>query len=206
MTLTNHANNLPQNVSIPYVIQKTAGGERSFDIFSRLLEERIVMLDSEINDQVASVVCAQLLYLESKGDDDIIMYINSPGGSISAGLAIHDTMRYIKPDVATACMGMAASMGAFLLSAGAESKRFALPYSEIMIHQPLTSGMSGQSTDIQIHAKHLERTRTRLETLMAQYTGKTLEEIHDACERDNYLIAEEALEFGLIDSILTARK
>jgi ATP-dependent Clp protease protease subunit len=163
------------------------------------------MLDSEVNDQVASVICSELLYLESKGDGDITIYINSPGGSISSGFAIHDTMQYIKPDVSTVCMGMAASMGAFLLSAGAKNKRFALPNSEIMIHQPLTNGMSGQCTDIEIHTEHLKRTRKHLENLMAEYTGKSLDEISKACERDNYFTAEEAQTFGLIDKIISKR-
>lgn len=203
--LNNSYPGIPQNMGIPYVIQRTSTGERSYDIFSRLLENRIIMLDSEINDQVASIICAQLLHLESNSDDDIMLYINSPGGSVSAGLAIHDTMQYIKPDVSTICMGMAASMGAFLLTSGAKGKRLSLPNSEIMIHQPLTGGISGQCTDIKIRSDHLERTRKRLETLMAEYTGQSYESINKACERDNFLDAKEAVSFGLIDSIITKR-
>jgi ATP-dependent Clp protease protease subunit len=193
---------MPQNIGIPHVIQQTANGERAFDIFSRLLEDRVIMLDSEINDQVASIVCAELLYLASKGDEDIQLYINSPGGSVTAGLAIHDTMQYIKPAVSTICLGIAASMGAVLLVAGAPGKRYALPNSEVMIHQPLTRGLQGQCSDIKIHADHLGRTRDRLEALLARYTGKSLGDIHVACERDNYLTAEQALNFGAIDEIL----
>lgn len=193
--------------SMPYVIQQTSRGERSYDIFSRLLEDRIIMLNEEITAATASVITAQLLYLESVDPDkDISLYINSPGGSVTAGLAIYDTMNYIKPDVTTICTGMAASMGSFLLCSGAKGKRFSLPNSEIMIHQPLISGgLGGQQTDIMIHAKNLERTRERLENIIADNCGKTYEEIHTACERDNYMTAQEAMDFGLVDRILAKR-
>ena len=194
----------PKNISMPYVVQQTPNGERAFDIFSRLLEDRIIMLDSEINDTAASIICAQLLYLESTGDGDITMYINSPGGSVSAGFAIYDTMQYVKPDVSTVCMGTAASMGAFLLCGGTKGKRVSLPNAEVMIHQPL-GGAQGQCSDILIRANHIERTRNHLEAIIAEHTGKTPEEIHIACDRDNWLTAKEALDFGLIDEIITRR-
>ena len=192
---------------VPYVVEQTSRGERSYDIFSRLLNDRIIMLSDQVNDTTASLVVAQLLYLESQDPEkDISLYINSPGGSVTAGFAIYDTMNYIKCDVSTICIGMAASMGAFLLSSGAKGKRFALPNSEIMIHQPLIGGgLGGQQTDIMIHAKNLERTRDRLEEIIATNTGKSVEEIHAACERDNYMTAQEALEFGLIDKVITKR-
>jgi len=192
---------------VPMVIEQTNRGERSFDIYSRLLNDRIVFLGGEIDDTVANLVVAQLLFLEMDNpDSDISLYINSPGGSVTAGMAIYDTMNYIKCDVATICVGMAASMGAFLLSAGAKGKRIALPNSEIMIHQPLINGgLGGQQTDIQIHADHLLRIREKLERIMAENSGHTVEEMHAACERDNYLTAEEALEFGLIDKIFEKR-
>ncbi len=192
---------------IPYVVEQTSRGERSYDIFSRLLTDRIIMLSDQVNDTTASLVVAQLLFLESQDTEkDISLYINSPGGSVTAGMAIYDTMNYIKCDVSTICIGMAASMGAFLLSAGAKGKRIALPNSEILIHQPLISGgLGGQQTDIMIHAKNLERTRDRLESILAANTGKTVEEIHDACERDNYMTAQEALEYGLIDKVIEKR-
>lgn len=192
---------------IPYVVEQTSRGERSYDIFSRLLNDRIIMLSDQVNDTTASLVVAQLLFLESQDSEkDISLYINSPGGSVSAGLAIYDTMNYIKCDVSTICIGMAASMGAFLLSAGAKGKRIALPNSEIMIHQPLIGGgLGGQQTDIMIHAKNLERTRDRLEAILAENSGKTVEEMHAACERDNYMTAQEALEFGLIDKVIEKR-
>ena len=192
---------------IPYVVEQTSRGERSYDIFSRLLTDRIIMLSDQVNDTTASLVVAQLLFLESQDTEkDISLYINSPGGSVTAGMAIYDTMNYIKCDVSTICIGMAASMGAFLLSAGAKGKRIALPNSEIMIHQPLIGGgLGGQQTDIMIHAKNLERTRDRLEEIIATNTGKSVEEIHAACERDNYMTAQEALEFGLIDKVITKR-
>ena len=193
--------------SMPYVIERTSTGERSYDIYSRLLNDRIIMLCEPISDQTASVVIAQLLYLESiDPDKDINLYINSPGGSVTAGMAIFDTMNFIKPDVSTICMGLAASMGSFLLSAGAKGKRLALPNSEIMIHQPLINGgLSGQCTDIAIHARNLEKTREKLEKIIAANTGKTYEEVNRACERDNYLSAQEALDFGLIDKIIDKR-
>lgn len=192
---------------IPYVVEQTSRGERSYDIFSRLLNDRIIMLSDQVNDTTASLVVAQLLFLESQDTEkDISLYINSPGGSVSAGMAIYDTMNYIKCDVSTICIGMAASMGAFLLSSGAKGKRIALPNSEIMIHQPLISGgLGGQQTDIMIQAKNLERTRERLESILAANAGKTVEEIHDACERDNYMTAQEALEYGLIDKVIEKR-
>ncbi|WP_295083907.1 ATP-dependent Clp endopeptidase proteolytic subunit ClpP [Ruminococcus sp.] len=195
------------SVLIPYVVEQTSRGERSYDIYSRLLNDRIIMLSDQVNDATASVVVAQLLYLESQDSEkDISLYINSPGGSVTAGMAIYDTMNYIKCDVSTICIGMAASMGAFLLSSGAKGKRIALPNSEIMIHQPLIGGgLGGQQTDIMIHAKNLERTRDRLEEIIAANTGKSVEEIHSACERDNYMTAQEALEFGLIDKVITKR-
>ncbi len=195
------------SVLVPYVVEQTSRGERSYDIYSRLLNDRIIMLSDQVNDATASVVVAQLLYLESQDSEkDISLYINSPGGSVTAGMAIYDTMNYIKCDVSTICIGMAASMGAFLLSSGAKGKRIALPNSEIMIHQPLIGGgLGGQQTDIMIHAKNLERTRDRLEEIIAGNTGKSVEEIHAACERDNYMTAQEALEFGLIDKVITKR-
>ena len=192
---------------IPYVVEQTSRGERSYDIFSRLLNDRIIMLSDQVNDTTASLVVAQLLFLESQDTEkDIYLYINSPGGSVSAGMAIYDTMNYIKCDVSTICIGMAASMGAFLLSSGAKGKRIALPNSEIMIPQPLIGGgLGGQQTDIMIQAKNLERTRERLESILAANAGKTAEEIHEACERDNYMTAQEALEYGLIDKVIEKR-
>ena len=193
---------------VPYVVEQTARGERSYDIFSRLLNDRIIVLSEEVNAASASVVVAQLLYLEGQDPEkDISFYINSPGGSITDGMAIHDTMQYIKCDVSTICVGMAASMGAFLLAAGAKGKRMALPNSEIMIHQPLISGggLQGQTTDIKIHTDHLVRTREKMNTILAQRTGKTVEQIALDTERDNYLSAQEAMEYGLIDSVITSR-
>jgi len=191
---------------VPHVIEQTSAGERAYDIYSRLLEERIIMVDGTIDSHTASLVTAQLLYLESKSKDDITMYINSPGGSVTDGLAIYDTMNYIACDVSTIVTGMAASMGSVLLAAGAKGKRYALPNAEVMIHQPLINGgLSGQCTDIMIHAKNLEKTRTKLETILANCSGQTYETMHEACERDNYLTAEEALAFGLIDEIISHR-
>ena len=193
---------------VPYVVEQTARGERSYDIFSRLLNDRIIMLSDEVNDATASLVVAQLLYLEGQDSEkDISLYINSPGGSISAGMAIHDTMKYIKCDVSTICMGMAASMGAFLLASGTKGKRFALPNAEIMIHQPLIAGgqgggLSGQATDIKIHADHIVRIREKMNTLLSQYTGQPLDVITRDTERDNYMTAQQAKEYGLIDDIL----
>lgn len=191
---------------VPYVIEQTSRGERSYDIFSRLLNDRIIMLSEEINDASASVVVAQLLYLEGQDPEkDISLYINSPGGSITAGMAIHDTMQYIKCDVSTTCIGMAASMGSFLLASGAKGKRFALPNSEIMIHQPLLSGLQGQASDIKIHADHIIRVRQRMNELYSRYTGQPLEKIQADTERDNYLTAQQAADYGLIDAVTTKR-
>ena len=191
---------------VPYVVEQTARGERSYDIFSRLLNDRIIMLSEEVNDATASLVVAQLLYLEGQDPDkDSSLYINSPGGSISAGMAIHDTMKYIKCDVSTICMGMAASMGAFLLASGTKGKRFALPNAEIMIHQPLMQGLQGQATDIKIHADHLVRTKEKMNTLLSQYTGQPLEKVMQDTERDNFLSAQQAAEYGLIDAVIEHR-
>ncbi|MDE6020098.1 MAG: ATP-dependent Clp endopeptidase proteolytic subunit ClpP [Ruminococcus sp.] len=192
---------------VPYVVEQSGRGERSYDIFSRLLNDRIVMLCDQVTDASASVVIAQLLYLESQDSEkDISLYINSPGGSCTAGMAIYDTMQYIKCDVSTICIGMAASMGAFLLSSGAKGKRIALPNSEIMIHQPLISGgLSGQCTDIKIHSDHLLRTRQRLNEILAANTGKSIEQIAIDTERDNYMYADEAKEYGLIDKVIVNR-
>ena len=187
---------------IPYVVEQTSRGERSYDIFSRLLNDRIVFLSEEVNDTTASLIVAQLLYLEAQDPDkDIQFYINSPGGSVTAGMAIYDTMQYIKCDVATICVGMAASMGAFLLSAGTKGKRMALPNSEIMIHQP-SAGTKGQITDMAIHMKRLETIKARMNAILADNTGKSVEEVTAACERDNFMTSQEALEFGLIDRVL----
>lgn len=194
--------------TIPYVIEQTSRGERSYDIFSRLLSERIIFLGEEVNDTTASLVIAQMLFLEAQDPaKDIQLYINSPGGSISAGFAIYDTMKYIKCDVSTICMGLAASFGAFLLAGGTKGKRIALPNAEIMIHQPLIhgNGVQGQATDIKIVSDQLQKTKHRLNTILADNTGKSIEEIISATERDNYLTAEEALNFGLIDKIIEQR-
>jgi ATP-dependent Clp protease protease subunit len=187
---------------VPYVVEQTSRGERSYDIFSRLLNDRIIFLSEEVNDTTASLIVAQMLYLEAQDPDkDIQFYINSPGGSVTAGMAIYDTMQYIKCDVATICVGMAASMGAFLLSAGAKGKRMALPNAEIMIHQP-SAGTQGQITDMAIHMKRLETIKARMNRIMAANTGKSVEEVTEACERDNFMTSEEAKEFGLIDRVL----
>lgn len=191
---------------VPMVVEQDGRGERSYDIYSRLLNDRIVFLADEVNDATASLVVAQLLYLEAKDPDkDINLYINSPGGSISAGMAIYDTMNYIKCDVSTICVGMAASMGAFLLSSGANGKRFALPNSEIMIHQPL-GGTRGQATDIKIHADHILRIRERMNKILSEQTGKPLETIENDTERDNFLTAEEACSYGLVDKVIGKRE
>ena len=193
---------------VPMVVEQTGRGERSFDIYSRLLNDRIIVLSEDVNDTSASLVVAQLLYLEGQDPDkDISLYINSPGGSISAGMAIHDTMQYIKCDVSTICMGMAASMGAFLLASGTKGKRFALPNAEIMIHQPLIAGgqgggLSGQATDIKIHADHIVRTREKMNRMLSEYTGQPLEKVQLDTERDNFLSAQEAKEYGLVDEII----
>ena len=190
---------------VPYVVEQTSRGERSYDIFSRLLNDRIVFLSEEVNDTTASLVVAQLLYLEAQDPDkEIQFYINSPGGSVTAGLAIYDTMQYIKADVSTICIGLAASMGAFLLSSGTKGRRIALPNAEIMIHQP-TGGFKGQATDIQIHAENILRTKRRLSEILAENTGKTVAEISQASERDNFMTAGEAKDFGLIDSVIFKR-
>ena len=191
--------------TIPYVVEQTNRGERSYDIYSRLLNDRIIMLTEEVNNVTASLIVAQLLYLEGQDSTkDISLYINSPGGSVSDGLAIYDTMQYIKCDVSTICMGMAASMGAFLLSAGTKGKRFALPNSEIMIHQPL-GGAQGQATDIKIHAEHIIQTRKRLNTILAENSGQSYETIERDTERDNFMTAQQAMEYGLIDKVITKR-
>ena len=196
---------MPNMSLVPYVVEQTSRGERSYDIFSRLLNDRIVMLTEEVNDTSASLVVAQLLYLEGQDPTkDISLYINSPGGSVTAGMSIYDTMQYIKCDVSTICMGMAASMGAFLLAAGAKGKRMALPNSDIMIHQP-SGGAQGQATDIKIHADHLVRTRSKLNGILSACTGQPLERIEQDTERDNYMTAEEAKAYGLIDEVITQR-
>ena len=190
---------------VPYVVEQTSRGERSYDIFSSLLNDRIVMLSEEVNDTTASLIVAQLLYLEAQDPDkDIMFYINSPGGSITSGLAIYDTMQYIKPDVSTICVGMAASMGAFLLSSGAKGKRIALPNAEIMIHQP-SGGSQGQCTDIQIQAERILKMKNQLNRILADNTGKSVEEIERDCERDHFLSAEEAKAYGLIDKVIYKR-
>ncbi len=190
---------------VPYVVEQTSRGERSYDIYSRLLNDRIIMLTDEVNNVTASLIVAQLLYLEGQDPSkDISLYINSPGGSVTAGLSIYDTMQYIKCDVSTICMGMAASMGAFLLSAGAKGKRLALPNSEIMIHQP-SGGAQGQATDIMIHADHIIKTKQKLNQILADNTGKPIDIIARDTERDNFMTAQEAMEYGLIDKVITSR-
>ena len=190
---------------VPYVVEQTNRGERSYDIYSRLLNDRIIMLHDEVNSATASVVVAQLLYLESQDPTkDISLYINSPGGSVTDGLAIYDTMQYIKCDVSTICMGMAANMGAFLLSAGTKGKRLALPNSTIMIHQPL-GGYKGQATDMEIHTKYMLDTKARLNRILAENTGKPLEVVQNDTERDNFMTAQQALEYGLIDKVIEKR-
>ena len=194
-----------QNALVPMVVEQTSRGERSYDIFSRLLNDRVIFLSDQVDDTTASLVVAQLLFLEAQDPDkDISFYINSPGGSVSAGMAIYDTMNFIKCDVSTICIGMAASMGAFLLSAGTKGKRFALPHSQIMIHQPL-GGAKGQATDIEIQAKQILRIKSTLNEILAANTGKPLEVIEKDTDRDNYMTAQEALDYGLIDQILTHR-
>ena len=194
-----------KNTVVPYVIEQTGKGERSYDIYSRLLEDRIIFLTGEINDAVADTIVAQLIYLEGKDPDkDICLYINSPGGSVTAGMAIYDTMNYIKCDVSTICIGIAASMGAFLLSSGAKGKRYALANSEIMIHQPL-GGVQGQASDIKIQADHIMKTKARLNSILAKNSGKPLEQVEKDTDRDNYLSAEDAKEYGIIDQIFVKR-
>ena len=196
---------MPNMSLVPYVVEQTSRGERSYDIFSRLLNDRIVMLTEEVNDTSASLVVAQLLYLEGQDPTkDISLYINSPGGSVTAGMSIYDTMQYIKCDVSTICMGMAASMGAFLLAAGAKGKRMALPNSDIMIHQP-SGGAQGQATDILIHANHIARTKKKLNEILAERTGQPLEVIERDTERDNFMYAQEAADYGLVDKVIYKR-
>lgn len=190
---------------VPYVIEQTNKGERTYDIYSRLLKDRIIFLGEEIDDNVASIVVAQLLFLEAEDSEkDISIYINSPGGSVTAGMAIYDTIQYIKPDVSTICVGMAASMGAFLLTAGTKGKRFALPNAEIMIHQPL-GGARGQAEDIKIHAEHILRTRAKLNQILAEQTGQPISVIEKDTDRDNFMTSEEAQKYGLIDKVLKSR-
>lgn len=195
-----------KNVLIPMVVDQTSTGERSYDIYSRLLEDRIIFLTGEITDQSANIVVAQLIYLEGKNPDkDIHLYINSPGGSVSAGFAIYDTIKYIKCDVVTICVGLAASMGAFLLASGTKGKRYALPNSEIMIHQPL-GGMQGQASDIEIHSRHILRTKKKLNQILSEVTGQPLEKIEKDTDRDNFMTADEAKKYGLVDDIFYTRK
>ncbi len=194
-----------KNVLIPYVVERTSSGERSYDLYSRLLEDRIIFLSGEIDDALANTVVAQLIYLEAKDPTkDIALYINSPGGSVSAGMAIYDTMNFIRPDVSTTCIGLAASMGAFLLSSGAKGKRYAMPNSEIMIHQPL-GGAQGQASDIKIQAEHILRIKEKLTRILSENTGRSIAEIERDTDRDNYLSAEEALNYGLIDKVYYKR-
>ena len=194
-----------QDALVPMVVEQTSRGERSYDIFSRLLNDRVIFLSDQVNDTTASLVVAQMLFLEAQDPDkDISFYINSPGGSVTAGMAIYDTMQFIKCDVSTICIGMAASMGAFLLSSGAKGKRYALPNSEIMIHQP-SGGFRGQATDISIHAKNILRVKENLNRILAENSGQPLDVVTAACERDNFMSAQEALEFGLIDKVITKR-
>ena len=195
-----------KNTVVPYVIEQTGKGERSYDIYSRLLKDRIIFLGGEVEDNMANTIVAQMLFLEAEDPDkDIYLYINSPGGVVTAGMAIYDTMQYIKPDVATICIGQAASMGSLLLTAGAKGKRFALPNARIMIHQPL-GGARGQSTDVQIQAKELLRTRHMLNEILSERTGKSMEQVENDTERDNFMSASEAVEYGLIDKVITRAK
>ncbi|MCC3702175.1 ATP-dependent Clp endopeptidase proteolytic subunit ClpP [Rouxiella badensis] len=195
----------PNMALVPMVVEQTSRGERSYDIFSRLLKERIIFLTGQVEDQMANLIVAQMLFLEAENPEkDIYLYINSPGGVITAGMSIYDTMQFIKPDVSTICLGQACSMGSFLLTAGAKGKRFALPNSRVMIHQPL-GGFQGQATDIDIHAREILKVKNRMNTLMAQHTGKSLEEIERDTERDRFLSADEAVEYGLVDKVMTHR-
>ncbi|MDZ7714039.1 MAG: ATP-dependent Clp endopeptidase proteolytic subunit ClpP [Rhodovibrio sp.] len=199
------ANDAEMNTLVPMVVEQTNRGERSYDIFSRLLKERIIFLTGPINDQVASLICAQLLFLESENPNkDISFYVNSPGGVVSSGLAIYDTMQYIRPDVSTVCIGQAASAGSLLLMAGAKEKRFALPNAKIMVHQP-SGGFQGQATDIEIHAREIIETRRRLNEIYAHHTGQPLKTIEEAMERDKFMSAEDSKEFGLIDAVVSER-
>nr|WP_315179838.1 ATP-dependent Clp endopeptidase proteolytic subunit ClpP [uncultured Cardiobacterium sp.] len=198
---------IQNNLLIPMVIEQTSRGERSYDIYSRLLKERVIFLVGPVNDASANLVVAQLLFLEAENpDQDIHLYINSPGGSVTAGMSIYDTMNFIKPDVSTLCLGQAASMGAFLLSAGTKGKRYALPHSRVMIHQPLISGgLGGQASDIEIHARELLKTKATLNELLAKHSGQPLEKIERDTDRDNFLSAEEAVNYGLVDHVTTSR-
>ena len=198
---------IQNNTLIPTVIEQSGRGERAFDIYSRLLKERIIFLVGPVNDHTANLVVAQLLFLESENPDkDIYFYINSPGGSVTAGMSIYDTMKFIKPDVQTLCLGQAASMGAFLLSVGTKGKRFALPNSRVMIHQPLISGgLGGQASDIEIHARELLKLKEKLNQMLAEHTGKSLEQIERDTDRDNFMSAQEAADYGLIDKVITTR-
>jgi ATP-dependent Clp protease protease subunit len=192
---------------VPVVVEQTSRGERAYDIYSRLLKDNVIFLGSAVDDQVASLVIAQLLFLEAeKPEKDIFLYINSPGGSTTAGLAIYDTMQYVKPDVATIALGQAASMGAVLLAGGAEGKRFALPHSRVLLHQPLMAGLQGQAADIDIHAKDIVRVRQRLDQILAKHTGQPIDKIHDDSDRDFILEAEAALEYGVVDKIIVSRE
>nr|WP_314898574.1 ATP-dependent Clp endopeptidase proteolytic subunit ClpP [uncultured Deefgea sp.] len=197
----------PQNIGlVPMVVEQSGRGERAYDIYSRLLKERVIFLVGPVNDQMANLVVAQLLFLESENPDkDISLYINSPGGSVTAGMAIYDTMQFIKPDVSTLCIGMAASMGAFLLSGGAKGKRFTLPNSRIMIHQPLIGGLQGQASDIEIHARELIKTKRTLNELLAKHTGQDIDTVERDTDRDNFMNAEEAKAYGLVDDVLASR-
>jgi ATP-dependent Clp protease protease subunit len=195
------------NQLVPYVIEQTGRGERGMDIFSRLLRERIIFLGTAIDDHIASLIIAQLLFLEAEDPEkDIYLYINSPGGSVTAGLAIYDTMKFVKPDVSTICVGLAASMGAVLLAGGAKGKRYSLPHSKIMIHQPWIGGLSGQTTDIEIQAREMVKTRETIYKILAEHTEKSLEQIAKDCDRDYYLTAQEAVDYKIIDSVLERRK
>ncbi|WP_373020042.1 ATP-dependent Clp endopeptidase proteolytic subunit ClpP [Thiomicrorhabdus sp.] len=197
--------NLVQNALIPMVIEQTSRGERSYDIYSRLLKERVIFMVGQVEDHMANLIVAQMLFLESENPDkDIHLYINSPGGSVTAGMAIYDTMRFIKPDVSTMCIGQAASMGSFLLSAGAKGKRYALPNSRVMIHQPL-GGFQGQASDIQIHAQEIMKIKDTLNRALADHTGQSLKTIEKDTDRDNFMSAQQALEYGLVDQVLTQR-
>ena len=205
MSTPQHINDIV-NALVPIVIEQTAKGERSFDIYSRLLKDRIIFLTGQVEDHMANLIVAQLLFLESENPEkDIYIYINSPGGSVTAGLSIYDTMRYIKPDISTICVGQAASMGAFLLSGGTKGKRFCLPNARVMIHQPL-GGFQGQATDFEIHAREILSIKEKLNRLMAEHCGKTYEEVCRDTERDNFLSAQQALEYGLVDAIFTSRE
>jgi ATP-dependent Clp protease protease subunit len=204
-TTLNDQYSSPMNMLVPIVVEQTARGERSYDIYSRLLKERVIFLTGQVEDNMANLIVAQLLFLESENPEkDIYLYINSPGGSVTAGMAIYDTLKFIKPDVSTVCMGMAASMGAFLLSAGTKGKRFCLPNAQVMIHQPL-GGFQGQASDIQIHAQEILKTKDRLNRMLADHTGQPLDRIERDTDRDNFMTADQAVEYGLVDAILNKR-